>query len=795
VSGGIRDGSKGYVPIQRFDEEEAFISGPYDGDGRRKTPLGFQSLENEVETKHGKGLHGNGVYTRPSPESQHHMFNDKGRGESIGDLGEPNTSTTHTSGTSKALDKGRLERGPLSTPNVGDSVPVCGYHTSDSGDGESKLVYVEMEPDEIRPVWPAPLGKVCSGPGLEEHTQPLPDVGSTETSAMYIAFGAKGGHEVFGGHGGQLPGHPAPVPSQTDRGSLPGCPEVRRPLSGTTGISKAIGIDKDVIGSGWEERDPPEGLAFSAEEIELLLMGNTKVKWAMMSSGNNMNFKFDDVWVKERRTKCDLPLGSISESRINFKELMKRVNVEHHTKLQEVWTVIKDKWVWEEVRGDYKKVRIGNLRVEEVQKLNIFKTTDLKQRIGLIPLFKVEKGEGKSRLIGDCRELNSLVPSPPKFRLPNIRFILNEIIRGQYMAQVDARSYFYQFPLGKYAKRRFLSALKTKKNEGSRVQWQVMPMGFSWAPIIAQTTSTALLETVLSGRPEVAGMCWVDNFVIWGNSAESVNGALRALLELFRQVNLETKDPEWASQRQQVLGVEIDLASHQAYFTAEDRERVIARIKKSACTPRSLLRALGTLIWANETISPRPLCHLGEVWSVLSKGMREWQQSKQWDVVDARLRPYISLLQEEIVEEYASVMEVEECDYPKQNVVVFSDASNVGLGWVKGENWSRQRVPMELIGASIYIKELLALVQGAEVDARLITDNRAVMMAILKGHSSSPGGNLLLSRMVGKWEQGKGTYIAWIPSENNLADGPSRDSEPYQCMASMVKWERSKWVK
>ena len=65
-----------------------------------------------------------------------------------------------------------------------------------------------------------------------------------------------------------------------------------------------------------------------------------------------------------------------------------------------------------------------------------------------IPIFKVPKsGNVDARLIGDARELNRLLPRPGDMHLPDIRTVLSKLLSYNFLHQLDAKSYFYQFPL------------------------------------------------------------------------------------------------------------------------------------------------------------------------------------------------------------------------------------------------------------------------------------------------------------------------------------------------------------
>jgi len=64
-----------------------------------------------------------------------------------------------------------------------------------------------------------------------------------------------------------------------------------------------------------------------------------------------------------------------------------------------------------------------------------------------MPLFTVPKKDETLRLIQDDRHLNEWYDRPPKMNLPRIHEVIDMLMRNEFFAQADAKSWFYQIPL------------------------------------------------------------------------------------------------------------------------------------------------------------------------------------------------------------------------------------------------------------------------------------------------------------------------------------------------------------
>ena len=119
-----------------------------------------------------------------------------------------------------------------------------------------------------------------------------------------------------------------------------------------------------------------------------------------------------------------------------------------------------------------------------------------------VPLFKVPKsGAMNSRLIGDCRALNKLLPRPGDMRLPLIERVLFAMLEPRFLFQRDGKSFFYQFELHESFANVLCSKVGDQRGLFKTFRWNVLPMGFSFAPGIAQHTSLAVSQAAVAKHP------------------------------------------------------------------------------------------------------------------------------------------------------------------------------------------------------------------------------------------------------------------------------------------------------
>jgi len=218
-----------------------------------------------------------------------------------------------------------------------------------------------------------------------------------------------------------------------------------------------------------------------------------------------------------------------------------------------------------------------------------------------IPIFKVEKsGRVDSRLIGDCRSLNELLPKPGPMGLPSLHKVLKRLLSRNYLAQKDAKSFFYQFPLHKSLQSIMISRVGGARGTFDVLEWLVMTMGLCFAPGVAQQTAMHVCRNVVDAAREEVLEAWVDNFLFGTLTAQEMDDLERRFEEVRKIVNLELKPSEPAARVLRCLGLLLDVSSNNVneHFATLDEDFVSALLGhaeniRDNMTPRELFQVFG----------------------------------------------------------------------------------------------------------------------------------------------------------------------------------------------------------
>lgn len=246
---------------------------------------------------------------------------------------------------------------------------------------------------------------------------------------------------------------------------------------------------------------------------------------------------------------------------------------------------------------------------------------------GAMPCFKVPKKDGTARFIMDCRRVND------EHKHENISMEigkLDEVIelarRFPYIRSTDANAFFYQFPLSDSAAKRFPLRLSSKRSVFTGYYLNTLPMGFKFAPAIAQRTSNMIIRRVneWSATMNINGatIAWVDNFIAFGENEQTSILLVDRMLAELRSFNISCKDVDTSNE---FLGMKT--TSQGVQLTEKFREK--ARLayanfsNLTAATYNDFLIIFGHLLWANITVIRRPLCFAPHTLRLLRKAGRD----------------------------------------------------------------------------------------------------------------------------------------------------------------------------
>ena len=197
-------------------------------------------------------------------------------------------------------------------------------------------------------------------------------------------------------------------------------------------------------------------------------------------------------------------------------------------------------------------------------------------------LFAVIRPDGKMRLIWDGRPLNNGAIPPPRCVLAPIGDDLGGLMAPGNHAVLtwDFQSYFVQLtPHPTVADRYFRADL-----DGRQVVVAGLPMGFSWAPVIAQSVAEAFLREVLR-RMQTAGLsprhssAYIDNFAVAFEDPSALPVARSIVEALAAEWGLVIKASSWqAGPRVEWRGVMIDLTARSFTFKESFAEKCSAAL-------------------------------------------------------------------------------------------------------------------------------------------------------------------------------------------------------------------------
>lgn len=367
-------------------------------------------------------------------------------------------------------------------------------------------------------------------------------------------------------------------------------------------------------------------------------------------------------------------------------------------------------------------------------------------------LFTVEKKNGRLRLVMDCRKLNALMPRPRHMPIPTIHQVIDTMLGAKFFCTVDAKSYFYQFMITDPRIRDYFGFhVGAARGYFKRGRLRKLPMGWSYAPLIAQTISNILI----SGIP--GSQVWLDNFVFTADSEKELRERFEIFNRRAKAVHLVLDSNECEVRTTgEVLGIHFDLT--QARFKMSDSwaQKLQAGLEGlTAATPtaRSLFQILGALIW-NSYARREALCTRASAID-LARHAAELAYVSGWDT-PVPLFP----LQSRDLTDWCSNALLNEWSFAPPaplppEVVIWSDASDFLWAYLADDLsfFDQGSFPAALQTAHIFLKEAHAAFQGIRratdlgfTSIHILTDNTALMHALNRRYSSSPFVNHLMSQ-------------------------------------------------
>ena len=471
--------------------------------------------------------------------------------------------------------------------------------------------------------------------------------------------------------------------------------------------------------------------------------------------------------VRPSRSICVRPLAPISTARLDL-GAFESLPIPPSPLVRSWWRWLQGRTIAEALKHPVTTSsisrRLDNQDISDMYRWEVMEKGHAKCHL---PAFKVPKGD-EARLILDCRPLNDALPKPGDMGLPNLHDVLNNLVESQYLARVDARSYFYQFLLDSEARSYFGCRLAARRGKVSHSRFIKLPMGYKMAPGISQHTSNLVQENVDTDAYKTN---WVDDFLYGAKSLPEIEDAVAKLQAVALHVGMDLKEPE-IGRVLKILGVRIDTQAGTISPTSESIHTLAELASARTYTPRSVFRLMGTALWLVYAISRKPLCLFEAAISVMRAVVPT--NLRDWDKVVTLTSAQILALDD--VRCAAQDARFDRWGERYDTVRWWSDASDEGIGWVQGRHeWCAATTGM----VDIFARELLAgataLVNAERWRqcAKLMIDNTAAFKALIKGLSSSQKGNIILRRLYTS-QITQRHECGWVPTGEQLADQPSR---------------------
>lgn len=417
-------------------------------------------------------------------------------------------------------------------------------------------------------------------------------------------------------------------------------------------------------------------------------------------------------------------------------------------------------------------------------------------------LFCLPKPDGTLRLIVDARPANALFVDAPPIELPTPDLLCKlEPTSPFYVAKSDISDFYHSIALPEWMCPYFCLPPLPGSLFGVGDCW-VYPsilsvcMGYSWAVYLTQLAHIELFcraglpkDSLIQSsndlrldrdRPQI----YIDDFIVYGPSAESVNRVLDIYMERMTEEGFLIKAPKLQRATQEpveCIGLLVDGARGIVRLAPEKHGKLIrqtlAVLKRGAATGTTLAKLLGKWVWC--LLPRRPLL------SVLSSSFRFVERAgprlfSLWGSVARELQCLVDLSPLAVCSMFRRSSPIE----------MASDASPTGFGVCikarEGEAaWSVALASAWRKCEHINILELRAISTAIRWFLRrnctssnlipLKTDSMVALGALNKGRSPSPS---ILNRLrcVAAMLLASNSYLSlsYVPSNLNPADEASR---------------------
>lgn len=454
---------------------------------------------------------------------------------------------------------------------------------------------------------------------------------------------------------------------------------------------------------------------------------------------------------------------------------------------------------------------------------------------GFVSFFTVPKSDGLSaRAICNCRSINEWFRETLMFRLAHIEEIIKVLgwFKRSLFLVMDFRHWFHQLVLPETWRSLFCF-----NSQGVEYRWRSWPMGFKYTPIVAQCVAVSVVREAFekvgllvrdrteegpdpvvvakcrsSGSVEALAVVWYDNILVVGGNSSRMGAIRRALQKILGETGIRLKgDIVQSSETVSFLGMEARTVGHKVSVRhVEQNAERWSRLQREGDTreARQWLQLLGVANW-HIRVKGSSFSSIRDLYKAVFRNVKDCYEDGNWS---RRISLPTGSAREldQVVGEAISREEYERCEAerPSRSVVcVASDASDWGAAGLEVLSGApslllqRRWTAMEK-ERHINVRELIAAVETLErcdVEGRVVVigiDNTTAI-AHLQAHWKIADA-ALLDRVLTIEAKAAELRVIYLPSEQNVADGPSRGS-PFlesQLVSTRTKLEeagRNRW--
>ncbi|GAB0208753.1 hypothetical protein GRJ2_003341000 [Grus japonensis] len=149
------------------------------------------------------------------------------------------------------------------------------------------------------------------------------------------------------------------------------------------------------------------------------------------------------------------------------------------------------------------------------------------------PIWPVRKSNGEWRLTVDYRGLNEVTP-PISTAMPDMLELQYDLESkaAKWYATIDIANAFFSIPLAAECRPQFAFICR-----GVQYTWNRLPQGWKHSPTICH----GLIQTALEKGEAPEHLQYIDDIIVWGNSAEEVSEKGKSIVQILLKAGFAIK--------------------------------------------------------------------------------------------------------------------------------------------------------------------------------------------------------------------------------------------------------------